>query len=351
MSTDYGYPNARIRAMKSYLLDAVFYEKLLDMEDISSITLAFETTPYKKDIAEATLRYPGLKGIEEALRKNLALTFRKIIEIVEGVGKEYVKVLLGRWDLHNIKTILRGKHHGIKEDEIFESLVPAASLDEVALHHLVKQVEIKDCLDLMATWGIPYARPLLESFPEYLRTHNLADLELALDKFYYQHSLDRIRGYSLNACLVREILVREIDFVNIMTLLRVVREGLDLERASFLFIPGGKEIDQEKFLALAQSESIEELVKQLKGTAYWPALEKGLKQYLEIGSLSVLERSMEDLIIRKGVQMFKADPLSIALIIGYLTAKYNEVVNLRLLIRCKAVGMPAQRIREALVIV
>ncbi|MBI4744115.1 MAG: ATP synthase A1 subunit C [Actinobacteria bacterium] len=351
MAQDYGYPNARIRGMKSYLLDRIFYEKLLDTEDISSIILMLEKTPYKKNIEEATIRYAGVRGVEEALRINVASTYSKILDMVEKESKELVKVLLGRWDVYNIKTILRGKHVGVKSEDIAESLVPAGELEEALLLRLVKQPDLKIVIDLLATWGIPYSRPLTENFPAYAKNRDLVKLELALDKFYFAYALAKTKKRSLNHRLVNQVLAREVDTVNIMTVLKTVKEEIEPGIAEKLFIEGGKEISKERFLNMAKSKDVDELIKKLSGTSYFQILSKNLKKAIDTGNISVLQRGLEEFSMKKGIDMFKADPLSIALIIGYLSAKYNEIVNLRIIVRGKEVGMPQDRIREALVIV
>ena len=45
------------------------------------------------------------------------------------------------------------------------------------------------------------------------------------------------------------------------------------------------------------------------------------------------------------------DPQGIGVAISYLYAKLNEITNLRIIIRGKAVGMPAERVREDLILV
>ncbi len=351
MSLVYDYANTRVRAMKSYLIDRVFYERLIEMEDLNEIIAALEKTPYKKDIEEGVLRHPGVPGIEEGLRRNIIKTYSKILSLVEGEAKELVKIVLGRWDVHNIKTVLRGKHIGAPTEAVTESFIPAGELTEPFLIEMAKEKDVKGIIDLLATWGVSYAKPLTEHFSEYARTLNLANLELALDRFYYENALRSLRKESLNVSFVKEVVRREIDFVNIMTLLRLTREKVEAEEIEKFFIEGGKDITKEKFLTLAELKSPEEIVNSLKRTPYYEALKKGLEEYFKSGLVSPIQRRMEELIVRKSIALFKADPLSIALIIAYIWAKFNEVVNLRIIIRGKSVGMPEKKIREALVLV
>lgn len=351
VAVDYGYSNARIRAMKSYLFDRPFYENLLRMVLVSEITVALEQTPYKRDIEEGTLRFPGALGVEEGLRRNTVSTFQKLLEIVNGEARELAKILLGRWDIQNIKTILRGKHTGSSSEEVLSSLFPAGELSEQVFGQLEKQIDIKAVLDLMVVWKVPYNKPLIRNFPEYARTRNLARLELELDRFYYSYVLERLQKKKLNVLLVREVIQREIDFVNIMTLIRLTREDVEEREIAGFFIDGGKYLKQDQFSELAKARKPEDIVNALHATPFYEALNQGLAKFNETGALSAIERSLEKLMVQKNIRMFRGDPLSIALIIGYIWAKYNEIVNLRIIVRGKDVEMPEEKIREGLAIV
>jgi V/A-type H+-transporting ATPase subunit C len=350
---DYGYINARIRAMKSRLLSESFIEQLLTMPDVSEVVAALARTEYKEDIEKGTVKQAGILGVEEGLKDHLVNIYRKILDMVAGnrEAERLVKILLGRWDLHNLRTILRGKHIEAPIEEVEEQLIPAGDLDKAVLSELVKQPTVKAFIDLMVLWDIPYGRPLSEAYTAYAENKRLADLELVLDKFYYHYALQEAHGRSLNTSLVRELLRREIDFLNITTLLRLVREHIEVERPSEYFIEGGRELSIERLVELLTKPEIEDVVASLQDYSYHSVLEEALKKYFVTGAVSVIQRRMEELIIRKTVSLFRGDPLSIALIAAYIWAKYNEMVNLRIIVRGKAAGMREETIREALVLV
>jgi V/A-type H+-transporting ATPase subunit C len=67
--------------------------------------------------------------------------------------------------------------------------------------------------------------------------------------------------------------------------------------------------------------------------------------------ISVIEKELDKLLIRKGVSHFFKDPLSIALAVGYLWAKYNEVTNIRIIARCKTADISERVLREELLYV
>ncbi len=348
---DYGYVNARIRGMKSRLLDQPTLEDMIFQPDLDSLISTLEKTPYKEDIIEAKVRCQGVLCIEYALRKNFTRTFRKILDFVKKSDAErYIRIFLHRWDIQNIKTILRGKNIHVTNEEILDCLVPAGELDEVTLTELVRQPNIRAVIDLLATWGIVYARPLTEKFPEYSEKGDLALLECALDKYYFSEALETVKTASYNNMLIRDILTTEIDVVNIKTILRMVRDHVDSTEAQEFLIPGGKELPPKILHQFITLHSVDEVIKKLEQTPY-----RFLADVPEIAiktqKISVLEKQLEKYLIRKGVNAFLGDPLSVASVIGYFWAKYNEITNIRIISRCKTVDLPGEQLKEELVYV
>jgi V/A-type H+/Na+-transporting ATPase subunit C len=348
---DYGYVNARIHGMRSRLLDRNTLEDLIFKPDLDSLIADLEKTPYKEDIIEAKVLYSGVLCIEYALRKNFTKTFRKILGFVKGSEAErYIRIFLHRWDVQNIKTILRGKNIHVTNEEILDCLVPAGELDEVTLTELIRQPDIRAVIDVLATWGIVYAKPLTEKYREFVDKEDLAILECALDKYYYQEALGTVKTKSYNNALIRTILMTEIDVVNLKTVLRMIRDHVDWEQAREFLIEGGKEFDPDTLHHFMSLHGIEEVLKELQQTPY-RFLADVPENAIKTQKISVLEKQLEKFLIRKGTSAFQGDPLSVASIIGYFWSKYNEITNIRIISRCKTADLPDEQLKEELVYV
>jgi len=348
---DYGYVNARIRGMKSRLLDHHAFDEMLFRPDLNSVISDLEKTPYHDEIAEAKKTCVGILCIELALRKNFARTFRKILKMVKGTEAErYIRIFLHRWDIQNIKTIIRGKNIHVTNDEILECLVPAGELDEATLSELIKQPDVRAVIDMLATWDIVYSHPLTKKFPEFSEKRDLAILECELDRFYYQEGLDTLKTSTYNDVLIRNALMGEIDTVNIKTLLRVVRDRIEWDIAQDFFISGGRDFSVSSLKHLAGLHSVEEVLKELGPTKFGFLSEYG-EEVQKTQKISILEKQLDKYLIRKGVSAFGGEPLSIASIIGYFWAKYNEITSIRIISRCKTADLTEDQVREELVYV
>lgn len=346
---DYGYINARIRGMHSRLFDRKAYDALIIRQDIPSIITELEKTPYKKEIEEANILYSGITAIEYALRKNLVNTYRKILGLVQGeLAERYIVIFLNKWDVQNIKTILRGKKIHASQDEIKECLIPAGELDEATLNELLKQPDVRAVVDLLATWEQPYALPLTDYIDEYSENHDLVILEYALDKYYYQKALEVAKGKSTEGKIVRRLIRREIDANNIKSVIRIINDNVDWDDAKTLFLEGGLRIGQERFEKMIESGDLESALKYLDGTPYY-FLSYLPPEALAAGRISVFEKELDSYIISNNTGTFRLDPLSIGVIIGYIWAKYSEIINIRIIARCKHAGVSDEDLEAELI--
>ena len=348
---EYDYVNARIKGMKGRLLDTPVFESLILKPDVESIIAELLNTPYKEEIEKATVQYSGIMCIEVALRKDFTNAFRKILHYMKGEETEiYIKILLSRWDVQNIKTILRGKNIHVTSAEILECLVPAGELDDTTLVELIKQPDVKAVIDLLATWGIDYAKPLTRNFKEYSEKRDLSILEYAIDRFYFEYALKAVKGEKYDDAVIRDMIMTEIDVTNIKSVLRIIRDKIDIENAQRFLIKGGIMLDTEKLLAMMRSGTLEGAIKHLETTPY-NFLSKVPEEILRAEKISVFEKELEKYLIKRGISRFLGDPLSIAIAIGYVWAKYNEITNIRIIARCKTADVPEKDIRGELVYV
>ncbi len=348
---DWGYINARMRGMKSRLLNKRALDTLVLQPDLASLIAELEKTPYRDEIIEAKVRYSGVLCVEYALRKNFTRTFQKILKFVrEPEAERYIRIFLHRWDVQNIKTILRGKNIHIPAEEIQDCLVPAGELDEATLTELVRQPDVRAVIDLLATWQVVDARPLTESYPTFAKSGDLSLLECALDEFYYADALEQVKPLSYNNGLIRNILALEIDVVNLRTVLRMIRDQVAPGEAKKFLISGGKEFDQEGLDHLITLHSIEEVVEELKTTPY-RFLADIPPPAMRTQKISVIEKQLEKFLVQKGVGAFTGDPLSVASVIGYFWAKYNEITNIRIISRCKTADFTVEQLKEELIYV
>ena len=399
--SDWGYLNARLRGMKSRLLSAAEYEKLLQAADVRSLAEAVAATALRPALEAARIRHEGLEALEAAFKADFAAASRKVLAVSDGERRRLVAVLVRRWDVFNVKTVLRAKHSGASPVELLRATVPAGELDTVSLQELAAVPGVKEVADLLATWGSPLAEPLVESLDAYQGDGNLVRLELALDRAYFAEAARVTAGPGRNKRLVGGALRAEIDLANIMAKVRLVlddidtfvesdeerrerlkrerreadrkallhpraerpratvpwgrkvpqgREQLPAPRIQEAFVPGGAETGGKNLAALLRCRTMGELLAFIARTSYGRLVSADMRETERIPDLAAFERALEAELIRRNSRLYRREDVGAALAVSYLWLKHTEYVNLRVISRGKEFHVPEGVLRGELVL-
>src|SRR5512137_1906760 len=141
----YAYITGRVRAMKTKLIPAEMYPRMQSM-DASEIARYLEETQYKDEIDALSKDYSGSELIEHATFANLAKTYQKLARVAIDEPEFLILEYLRRWDVWNIKTLLRGKFSKASDTEIVKYLVPAGELSADRLSELAKKDSIQEII-------------------------------------------------------------------------------------------------------------------------------------------------------------------------------------------------------------
>jgi V/A-type H+-transporting ATPase subunit C len=132
---------------------------------------------------------------------------------------------------------------------------------------------------------------------------------------------------------------------------RLLKADVESSRAERYFLDGGRVINREMFMELTKYSDVDEVLDRLKRTSYASTLDEAALRYLESNSIPVFERALEEQLMRRALKAGVKDPHGVGVAISYLYGKQNEITNLRIVVKGKSVGMPADRVREELILV
>jgi V/A-type H+/Na+-transporting ATPase subunit C len=341
---NYEYANARIRALKGQLFDRAAYAELAALTRLDDLIAHLAQSPYAAAIDTALGRYNGLRAVMEGCRLHQAYSYHQLRSFFDDQGSRLVGLLLARWDLFNLKTLLRGQRADVAPDQILESLVPAGDLDERALRALVHEPDTRATVDLLWAWNSAYGRSARVALDKYTATNDWSVFETTFDGLFYVAILDGLGG-SKNEQLVREFLAREIDATNILSALRL-RQALAVATPVLAqrFLGGGT-ISRAWLVRLAREPRDDTARNTLRAAPLAGAF-IGIER-LDIGGA---QRALERHLLRFGLEFFTRDPLTVAPAIGYLTAKRVEAGNIRLIAQGLAVGASRAEIEHELMV-
>ena len=342
--------SARVRGMKSHLLDASDLDSLMESAGPDAMSELLLTTPYETEMAEAMTRYQGADAVEEGVTRNLINTFSKLRRMCKGDMEELVGIFIARWDLAGVKSLLRNRHQELDAETGEASLLPSPSLSPALMNDLASRDSMEVLVRGLVAWNSSLCRPMENKLAEYQESRNLRVLEDALDRSYFASNAKRLQDHKSNdAQFVRAVLRMEIDRMNLRRLFEPRAAGVEAEDILHELLPNGV-LSQDVLRAIASAHSPERAMEQLENSVF-SALGDALAAFAQTGHFSRLERAFDKMLLDKLKRASQRDSLSIAVLMRYSWLKYNEVMNIRMISHGTAVHLPKSRIQEEMLYV
>ena len=340
-SAPFSYSNARVMARRGRLLDKKQIIEIVDAKKLEDMyNLVSDVPEYKKYLD----KFP----FEKAMDMDLAETHQTLAKISAKNFREFYEVILTKWDIQNIKTLIAAKEMAIDTEEIKEKIIPFGKLPEDILVRLIDAENI----DEIATALKPtvYYEPVIEAISLYKEKKTLLPLEASLDKYYYEKWLDTVSEISNDDGKVLNTLIKtKIDLLNLKIILRARSDGLEFKDIKEYIFAGGDQLYEWKLNELMSIEKILDFVDGLEGTDYVDILKEVLPEYDKTGSVSVLESALDKYSMELGVKLAKKRPSTVGPMIGFLSQKEMETKNLKLIYQAKLEGFPPEEIRKMLI--
>jgi len=207
------YVVLRTHARIADLLTRDQMQTLAEARDVDDFLSKLEDTPY------------GIVMLDDASRPDVALErvfYRKFIEriekIVELTPEKIGEFLMGyyqmRFEVVNLKRILRGKFSAASEEEIRLSLIPISPYMVASYDDMVEADGLKDVVDMLR--GTPYAR-VAERMPLYEEYDALWPLELMLNYINATAILEAVQQLPpRDRRIVRKLVELETDIENVL---------------------------------------------------------------------------------------------------------------------------------------
>lgn len=342
-SGNYPYLTARVKAKRSKLYPPDVYPRLLQME-VAQIARFLGEGTYKEEILALGARLRGVDLIERATANKLADMLTELIDLSEGRLREMIALYLDRWDVSNIKTILRGKLYGAPAAELEDDLIAAGSLDAEFLRSLVEADSVAAVFDALE--GTIYDEARQQMGEEFDAARDLARYEDALAHVYYRRLLAAIQPRTDPSRFFLQFVRREIDILNLKTLLRLWKAKSKVSRD--MFLEGGLELSEADLQVMVGLDE-NALLARLSGTHLYAEAGAAIRAIKEEG-VAAVERVLERAHLKEASRYSHLHPLSVLPVLDFVARKTVEVENLRILVRGKERGIPQEKIQELLVI-
>lgn len=323
----YLYSVTRIRALETKLLDKAKIERMIEAKNAEEVIKILYETEYASSISEIK----SAEDYETVLSKELSRTYELLKEI--SPVPELTNLYLLRYDIHNLKTLLKSSYLGEENDELLSGIgtIPVQKLKE-----MVKEKDFSGLHPMLAECAE-------EVVGEFTVNPDPQLIDVALDRCLYE-LMYKVAQDNKSSFLM-DYISTQIDLINIKSLVRVKAIGYGRDFLKKVILSNGK-LDYA-FFSDVFDESLETLIDRLAYKDYGKVVEEGISNYIKTKSLTKYEKLSDDFIFglaKKGKYVaFGIEPL-----VGYLMAKENEVKIIRMIMVGKINEIPNELIRERL---
>jgi ATP synthase A1 C subunit len=342
-ASQYAFINARIGAMKSYLLDVGELKAVAEATNFDDSLALLKNTAYGGVLVK--LSSPSLTDIESVFTKGLVHDYEKIIRSMHGIAKVFLEQHARKFEIASIKTLIMMKIGGEETKEY--PWVPYKTMTGAMIERLLQVATPEELIEMLKF--TEYYPVLHKVFSEYKEGDTAFPFIAALDRYVYGKLgklMDEMHGKDRE--MARRLIGVEIDAKNLITLLRL--RGSDEHSAWSCLIPYRYKLKDEDLRMVFNIHSLSELPSQLPKSRYSDIILQGIRDYEKTGTFFQLELNFRRYILTLNTHVFYGDRFHIGIPIAYLNLKENEIRNLVAVLKAKEAGLASSEIEGLLVL-
>ncbi|HEX9626689.1 MAG TPA: V-type ATPase subunit [Acidiferrobacterales bacterium] len=335
-AAQYAYLHGRVSIFGTRLLQPDQLDKLIQLPPEQEDEL-YQTAGFARPVGEdpEQLRSSLEQRLIALLLADVVILARPLI----GRARDFLVYWAYRFELSNLKVILRGKLSGQNAAVIRAQLVDLGSYGRLPTEELLRTDDVAELLRRLD--GTPYADVARQARRVYEERHELFALDAAIDRQYFAGLAKRAHEAGGDASgALRGLVGNMIDRLNLLWLLRYrFAYGLAPSEAYYLLIPATHRLDGRTLLALSQLNSFDEVITRLPPP--WAEQLAGAATTVEV--MHRLEREswrLAEAVLHRSV-------FNLARVFAYLVLRERDLRQMRAIIRGRRIGLPTEAIREA----
>lgn len=320
--SDFAFAVGRTWVIETRLVDAGKFDRMLDAKDVEEVFRILGETEYSG--ALANVKSPDdFEAVLEFERRRVFKLVRNLLQAGEEIGSVYFH----RFDIHNLKVLLKAEMAGQRPD----GLVDEGVFGPEPIKKFVLGLEAAP--EPLASW-ISIGR-------EAQSAKDPQTVDLALDGAYFNYAAGVSQKRSWGA--VTRYWTASIDLSNLLTTIRCRRLGIGAELLKRALIGGGTLSEDKLIDQLGASD--EEILAWLRDSGYGDFVQPGSNA---LNSVTALERTVRQYLFGILARASRDVVVGPEPIFAYLLAKELEIQKLRIILVGKLNGVSREALRERL---
>ena len=345
-SSAYAAAHARVRAMYATMLTSHTWLAMRDVADYASLIDVLKATVYGPYLAEVSEENLTPRRAVYQATKHLAAAFGTILRLVPDSARPLVSQLFRRYEVDNLKALLRGLETGASWERVRHVLFPLDQFTVLPAQEMMEADSVGAAVELLQ--GTPYYGTLSHAMKRYAAGESLFPLEVALDLGYWRELWRDVKRLSNADRRVAQRLVGSVlDVSNLMWAIRYrINHILSEEEIINYTLPFGYRVHDEDVRAIAAGADIAQVISHV-----FPALGdvSPLLRDLESG-IPQLEARLHRHIAEECRAAFLGYPFHLGIPTAYLLLTELEIQDLTVLVEAKASRVPPEEFNPYLMV-
>lgn len=262
-----------------------------------------------------------------------------IIRSLLGIERDFFVYWMRRFELQNIKTILRGKSLQHPMEQISNELTQLGEFSTLPIDALLNAETIPEILKQLET--TPFAAIARYGSENFEQNKDVFTIETAINHQYFAGLKKQLNLLDENEQnMLHSLLGRIIDQTNLIWLLRYrLSYGFSSSHSYFLLASGGLYLNNKSLIQLSQIKNLDQLYSLLPHQV--GSIIKGLD------SIHQIELSLEKDIIRIARSILKTRIFSLTHAFAYLVLREKQLALIHALLKGKLLHLSDSEIAYA----
>lgn len=280
------------------------------------------------------------RSLEQRIIAQILDETRVLIRPLSGDARAFLTFWTARFEISNVKTLLRSKMTGERPAAVLARLTPMGAFGRLDNQELALVEDAGELLRRLAAG--PYAGIVRLARRTFEQSGDPFSLDAALDHGYYEGLTLRAKPLEDRVgAPFRSLIAHLIDRVNLVWLLRYrFNYGLPPAQVYYLLVGSRYSLPSSQLQALAALDSLEAVLAALP--APWQALLSG------VADIPGVFARMEHAAVEQALRVLRADAPDIARAFAYLILRERDLRAVRAVLRGRHLGLGDADIRQAL---
>jgi V/A-type H+/Na+-transporting ATPase subunit C len=279
-------------------------------------------------------------SLEQRIIAEILEETRILLRPLTGDARNFLIYWTERFEISNVKTLLRGKMTGEKPAALLARLTPMGAFSRLDVQDLVHAEDVTELLRRMETG--PYAGIVRQARRAFEDSHDPFILDAALDRGYYEGLARRAQPLeNVAGAAFRRLMGPLIDRINLVWLLRYrFNYNLPPAQVYFLLVASHYGLPSARLRQLAALASPEEILN---------ALPEGFRRDMNgVTEIHEVFARMERIAANVAGKVLHSGAAAIARAFAFLILRERDLRSVRAVLRGRHLGLPTGDIKQAL---